>query len=137
MKNGDKVTISAIHNTRENIAELEIAGILDDFEPYITQALDTEDYKAAFVLMLSKDMYPKEMANLTSTEFVFANIYISTDKPFELEKEIEEGKIKDIESTKEIFVHGENLYAERLEDESILELIKLLLYGFEIMITVF
>lgn len=125
-----------MYHKREELATLKIAGIVDNFEPYITQDLDVEDYKAAFVLMLSKDMYTKEMSELKDTKYVFADIYISTDKPFEIEEAIE-GDMKNIENSVGMTPLGENLYAERLEEESILELIKSLLYGFEIIIVVF
>ena len=72
----------------------------------------------------------KEVENGTIKE---SNIYISTDKPYEIDDLLEENK----ELTREYIIHGENLYQERNEEGSLKKLVTFILYIVDIMITVF
>lgn len=119
---------------REDICTLQIAGVVDSFAPFITRNTDTEDYEAKLVIMLSKEKLEEEIQDGTVQ---FSNIYISTDKPYDIDEELE--KVKELPKAKqnELVIYGRNLYEQRLEEESIQKLIKVVLYTFDIIIIVF
>lgn len=130
IKYGDNITISGIENLagtisnqRSDVCELKIAGVLDSFEPYVPQNYQLKEYNTAIVIMLNKEMYEKDLENdkINSIE-----IYCSTEKPYEIDKKINEYGIS-----------GDNLYDERLEEESNIKLLRFLLYTLDIMITIF
>lgn len=130
MRCGDSITISGIklesggiNQERSEICELKIAGVLDSFEPYVPQNYQLQEYNTAIVIMLSKEMYEKELENDT---ILMLESYFSTEEPYEIDKITSENKII-----------GENLYDENLKEESNIELLKFILYTLDIVITVF
>lgn len=74
-------------------------------------------------------MYEKEIAN----EYNRSTIYISTSKPYEIDEKMEE--LENLNNTKGIF--GENLYKQRLEEESNIAIFKFIFYTFLILTILF
>ena len=144
MKSGDSITISAMNNlTRSDVCELQIAGIVDNIEPYETRdkngmsVYTSDDYSTSFVLILSRDRLQKEQQYVMDKKVnYYTNIYISTDKPYEIDEAIE-GDLKELKNDNYGTPSGTNLYQEREEDEALTNIIKFLLYVFEIIISVF
>ena len=121
---------------REDICTLQIAGIIDSIEPYGTEHYTVSDYTAGFVLLLSRDRLQKEIQNVVSGSNLTTNIYISTENPNEIEKEVK-GEIEELVDREESYIGGENLFQKREEEEALSKLVKFLLYGLELIITVF
>lgn len=129
--NGDKIEIYGQTMIGEkNICDLQIAGVINNFEPYTPQNYQLIDYNTVIIVMLSKDKYEKELEDKTIS---LASIYISTDNAYEIDNRMEE--IENI--SKDMAIFGENLYETRMETESFQELFKFILYMIIIMITVF
>ncbi|MCI8397476.1 MAG: ABC transporter permease [Clostridia bacterium] len=129
--NGDKIEIYGQTMIGEkNICDLQIAGVINNFEPYTPQNYQLIDYNTVIIVMLSKDKYEKELEDKTIS---LSSIYISTDNAYEIDNRMEE--IENI--SKDMAIFGENLYETRMETESFQELFKFILYMIIIMITVF
>ncbi len=127
-ESGDSIKIRAIGRNQEKELCLNIASVVDDFEPYVPHNYQLTDYNKAVAVLLSKDMYEKELEQNTIST---SEIFISTDKPYEID-----GKLEEI-NEKVGGASGENLYVERLEEESHKALVKFILYTLDIIITVF
>ena len=133
MKFGDSITVFGTNMEtlkREEICKLNIAGVVDSFEPYTPNNYQIVDYNTTIIVLLSKDLYEKEIKNNAET---ISNIYISTDKPYEIDRKIEEFN----NSQEDEYLWGKNLYDERLQEESKFELFKFILYVFDILIISF
>ena len=131
MKFGDSITVLGRRREGgEEICKLNIAGIVDTFEPYTPDNYQILDYNTIIIALLSKDSYEKEVENGT---IELSNIYISTDKPYEIDRKIEEFN----NSQEDEYLWGKNLYDERLQEESKFELFKFILYVFDILIISF
>ena len=128
MKCGDSITV--LGDRKEEISKLNIAGIVDTFTPYTPDNYQIVDYNTTIIALLSKEQYKKELENKT---IFHTNIYISTDQPYEIDRQIEEFN----NSQDEEYIWGKNLYDERLEEESKYELFKFILYVFDILIISF
>ncbi len=127
MKHGDSIDISGTHSlSLYDVCKLKIAGVVDSISPYTSHNYQLLDYNTAIIVVLSKEMYQKEIEDKTISR---SDIYISTKNPYEIDKKLTE--LSDADITKE------NLYDERLEEESTNNLISFMLYAFEIMINVF
>ena len=119
--NGDKIEIYGQTMIGEkNICDLQIAGVINNFEPYTPQNYQLIDYNTVIIVMLSKDKYEKELEDKTIS---LASIYISTDNAYEIDNRMEE--IENI--SKDMAIFGENLYETRMETESFQELFKFIL----------
>ena len=138
-KKGDNISIfgtgrkdnTSFAKTTKNIANLKIAGIVNDFDPYTPTDYKLTDYSNIIVIMLSKDMYEKELQNETISS---STIYISTHTPYEIDNRMNE--IEDLGNESQ-YIAGENIYEQRLSEESVLKLQKFILYAFDILITLF
>lgn len=126
---GDTINILGdINGDIETLCNLNIAGIIDSLEPYEQTDYKLSDYNATIQLVLNKDMLEKEM----QSEYVRSTIYIATDIPYEIDEKIDE-----LRTSMNISISGENLYEERLSEESLNTLLKFILYTFSVMTILF
>lgn len=130
-KVGDKYT--AIYNGEQ--MTFTIAGIVDDLEPYFPYNLSSynENNQANFYIdqIVNKETAMKIPMNKSAT---FQNVFIDTDKVFELEEAI--NKINSTKARNEMPITGINTYKEKMANES-QEMIKpIIAYSFVVFISV-
>lgn len=76
MKYGDSITIWANQETEDDTAfELEIAAVMEDFEPYLVHNYQLTDYNSALVILLSQELYEEEIEMRIYN--IFSNIHFN------------------------------------------------------------
>lgn len=130
MRCGDSISISGVDNLQNyDICDLKVAGIVKNISPYNIKNDQLRDYTTAIVIILSNDRLKQEIDDGTITTGGSSWCYISTSNPYKLDEKREE-----IEKLGGI---TENLYETRKKQESGNELIKGVIYIFDIMLNVF
>ena len=132
LKNGD-----AIFGYKD-VYDLKIASIIDNYIPYEISHTSNSDKEFKINILLSKELFEKELSKIGDYrgEDAHVSIYISTEKPFEIDEKIDEiRKISYLETSFE--AQGFNLYKTKLSEESKKNILSITLYLFIGFITCF
>ena len=126
MKHGDVVTLG---NSSGKMVEVKIAGIVDNFEPYLSDMSRIE-------ILLGKENMVKEEEIINSSKYAIPllfDISIDTDNPYKIDEKIQKlNEERKIEGKEEIY--GSNSFdytnSEKINELSRRAILKIPLYLF-------
>ena len=107
---------------------VKIAGILEDFSPYEQEDGNLEGYKLSMKVLFSKEGFKQILEKNSET---YVNVYVSTNKVNALDDKINNLHKENVQ------IAGTNLYQTKMTEKSNNSIIKMALYTFAALISIF